>query len=143
MLIDAESTRELAGYTGGGMFLLFITRMIYKMLRSDLKEVRDSDKQEVVLGQFMALADRYKKEADQNAERADTFAQERNAAIEELGKLRGEVVSLTAQVEHLQKQIVQLTQTINTLNKMCTVQDDNSTLVAMQQPINADEGVNL
>ena len=109
---------EVIAWTGSGGVALLVMRQLYKMFRIELKEVKDSDNRESLISQYRDLAERYKKEADENGARADQFANERNSAIEEMGKLRGEVISLTRQVEHLQVQIVQLTHTIEILNKL-------------------------
>lgn len=117
---------EVLSYTGGGVTLLLILRIIYKMVRRDFDEVKESDQKESILDHFKDLAERYKQEATENAKRADTFAEERNRAIEELGKLRSEVVRLTGQIEALDEKIKHLTQTIELMNRVCTKTEESS-----------------
>lgn len=111
---------EALTYTGGGAGVLWLLRIIYKLVRKDIQEVQDSKQGDAILAQYKDLAQRYKLEADEQAKKADTYAEERNRAIEELGKLRGEVIRLTGLVEAMDAKIKHLTQTIELMNKIRT-----------------------
>lgn len=119
-LAGIQSLKALEAFlwtTGVGGFILGL-RFLFKTFRSDVQEVKVDGEQDIVLKHWKELADRYQKEALDNAKRADMFADQRNKAIEEVGQLRGEVNGLTKHISNLETQIGAMQKTVMHLEAM-------------------------
>lgn len=112
MAVEEAKAIEAAFWTSGVGGALLGLRWMFKTFRRDVQEVKFDDEQGKVIAHWKEIAEKYQKEAQEQAKRADQFADQRNKAIEEVGQLKGEVRALTRHIQGLETQITTMQKTV-------------------------------